>query len=276
MADAPSLYTLCISCGYDLTGLPIDAPCPECGSPIRLAYQLKRFVRINRKQLTEIYDGVLTTIVGYVMCALALIFSSIVIFLPALGLLIPLILIVLVLPAAVAELAGLVGTIAPLRFPKELKPRYSHSKVLSVAAGGFTLGLAFLLPFAIASQLSAMWMALLVCLSGSMCLVVIGHACLAIHLAKLSFHVYLARFARIAALIAAVLFGGSLILIAASVIQLESQTRGYLLADAVWRIMVFTSIVGYPLLHFVLAVGLRRSIRRMLRQSAPPASPASL
>ena len=73
-----------------------------------------------------------------------------------------------------------------------------------------------------------------------------------------------------------VLFGGSLILIAASVIQLESQTRGYLLADAVWRIMVFTSIVGYPLLHFVLAVGLRRSIRRMLRQSAPPASPASL
>lgn len=33
----PSNRPYCVECGYELTGLPSDRVCPECGTPIKLA-----------------------------------------------------------------------------------------------------------------------------------------------------------------------------------------------------------------------------------------------
>jgi hypothetical protein len=58
-ADPPesSAGTVCIRCGYDLRELPIDGPCPECGTPIEHSLGGDRLSKADPRWLARIALG---------------------------------------------------------------------------------------------------------------------------------------------------------------------------------------------------------------------------
>jgi hypothetical protein len=70
-ADPPetSAGTVCIRCGYDLRELPIDGPCPECGTPIEHSLGGDRLSRADPRWLARVALGQSLLTWGFLLAA---------------------------------------------------------------------------------------------------------------------------------------------------------------------------------------------------------------
>ena len=67
--------TICFSCGYELAGLAEHSVCPECGQDIAASLELRNFLDLNHKSLSEISAGLAATQIGYGLLSIALLYS---------------------------------------------------------------------------------------------------------------------------------------------------------------------------------------------------------
>lgn len=270
--DAP--IARCISCGYDLAGLPTDGVCPECGSDTEAAFLLMRFVEMNRLKLSEISTGLAATQIGYAILSIgiALIAGSLMLA-PVLAVAF---IVFVILGTGASLLTGLAQTSSPIEFPEATRHKYSHSALLGMAAAGFGIGILVVLPSIFILMRPEPLLLMLALMSASMCLTILAHARLSSRIAPYFGQRALGRIEVFSPFCAVTFFALSLLWIGVAyagqvhnVAFLRPPTQLFALAAAV-------VLLGFPALHFLLAYRIHRVIRTMLGHSTPPATPAAL
>ena len=268
--------TICFSCGYELAGLAEHSVCPECGQDIAASLELRNFLDLNHKSLSEISAGLAATQIGYGLLSIALLYSvlSFLVTMPA-----PLSIILFsftLLGAGAALLSGFAETTTPLLFAEELKPAISHSRMLGYAALGAAVSFVVVLPLMFvvcARSLSAVFN---VFLSVSACMVVLGHAQLGTELVTVLHNDTLRKASRISRIVAIANFGLTPFLIGAVWFL---HNRWLVLPGIIEQVTTIATMVNvfvYPSLHAAMTFVDHRAIRRMLRHSPSPATPAAL
>ena len=105
----------CVGCGYDVRNLPVDGPCPECGTPIERSLGGLRLAAADPRWLARltlgqslVARGLYTALLGFCLLPLTaalLAFLSTQNFFPVWGVL---------MMSTLAGLAGVVAAVPPL------------------------------------------------------------------------------------------------------------------------------------------------------------------
>jgi predicted RNA-binding Zn-ribbon protein involved in translation (DUF1610 family) len=190
-AIAPATWPLCISCGYDLSGLNPEGVCPECGAAIERSRRGDRLRHMDPARLRRLVSGagwIKTAVsVWYIGLILLVLFIIVFSFLSSAPVFMPMsALSVVLLGVATSWAYGwwlVQGGTAEPHEPRGIR-RWRHAARLGLAGGA--LAMAVFIPVSSAGTVATGWTLSLVAASGV--------ALLAVHLVALCAHVrWLAR-----------------------------------------------------------------------------------